>query len=146
MHTHVPPPPPAHESAFVPIPLKAVTYEFTGMPKKSVPYRDGWTWKLFRDMAVRASTTALLRRFVELFVNGLLPKPLWNFLSSAIMIPFHKLAQMKRILLTDPSLKPITIGALLRDIILPVQGWEIIHLDTLTLAWTATGLAGWTLP
>ena len=51
MHTHVPPPLPAHESAFVPIPLKAVRDVITGMPKKSAPHRDGWTWKLFGDMA-----------------------------------------------------------------------------------------------
>jgi hypothetical protein len=29
------------------------------------------------------------------------------------MIPFHKLSQIKRLLLTDPRLRPITIGALL---------------------------------
>jgi hypothetical protein len=56
--------------------------------------RDGWTWELFKDASSRTSTVGLLRKFVELFVNGLLPKPLWIFLSSAIMIPFHKIAQM----------------------------------------------------
>ena len=83
------------------------------MPKKSAPHRDGWTWELFRDMAGRPSTTSLLMKFVELFVNGALKKPLWTFLSSAIMIPFHKLAQMERLLLTDSRLRPITIGAML---------------------------------
>jgi hypothetical protein len=53
---------------------------------------------------------------VELFVNGLLPKPVWMFLSSAIMIPFHKIAQMERLLLSDMSLRPITIGAMLTRI------------------------------
>jgi hypothetical protein len=33
---------------------------------------------------------------VELFVNGSLPKPLWKFLSFAIMIPFHKLSEIER--------------------------------------------------
>jgi hypothetical protein len=75
--------------------------------------RDGWTWELFKDAASRTSTANLLKKFVELFVNGLLPKPFWTFLSSAIMIPFHKIAQMERLLLSDPSLRPITIGALL---------------------------------
>jgi len=113
LHTHVPAPPPSCKSPFFPIPLKAVTDVFTGMPKKSAPHRDGWTWELFRDMAGRPSTSGLLRKFVELFANGLLPRALWKFLSSAIMIPFHKLAQMERLLLTDPKLRPITIGALL---------------------------------
>ncbi len=36
-----------------------------------------------------------------------------QFLSSAIMIPFHKLALFERGLLKDPRLRPITIGALL---------------------------------
>ncbi len=92
LHTHVPAPPSTYKSTFVPIPLKAITYAFTGMPKKYAPHRDGWTWELFRDMAGRPSTANLLRRFVELFVNGSLPKPLWRFLSSAIVIPFHKLS------------------------------------------------------
>jgi hypothetical protein len=75
-HDHVPLPPSAYKSAFVPIPLKAIADAFTGMPKKSAPHRDRWTWELFRDAPNRPSTTALLRKFVELFVNGLLPKPL----------------------------------------------------------------------
>ena len=31
----------------------------------------------------------------------------------AIIIPFHKIAHIERLLLSDPSLRPITIGALL---------------------------------
>jgi hypothetical protein len=84
------------------------------MPKKSAPHRDGWTWELFRDMAGRTKTCELLRTFAELVANGKLPKPLWKFLSSAIMIPFHKLALIiERDLLEDPRLRPITTGALL---------------------------------
>jgi hypothetical protein len=60
------------------------------MPKKSAPRRDGWTWELFRDMVGHASTTRLLKKFVDLSVNDIHPEPLWKFLSSAIMIPFHK--------------------------------------------------------
>ncbi len=93
---------------------QAITDAFVGMPKKSAPHRDGWTWELFRDAASRPSTAAPLRKFVEFFVNGLLPKPLWKFLSySAIMIPFHKLSQLERVLHSDPRLRPITIGSLL---------------------------------
>ena len=40
-HQHVPAPPSTYKSAFVPIPLKAVTDAFTWMPKKSAPHRDG---------------------------------------------------------------------------------------------------------
>ena len=40
-HTHVPAPPSSYKTAFVSIPLKAITDTFTGMPKKSGPYRDG---------------------------------------------------------------------------------------------------------
>ena len=65
------------------------------------------------DAVSRTSTASLLRKFVQVFVNGFLPKPLWKFLSSAIMIPFHKLSQMKRLLFADPRQRPITIGALL---------------------------------
>jgi hypothetical protein len=54
-----------------------------------------------------------LRKFIEIFLIGLLPKPLWKLLSSAIMIPFHKLSQIERLLIADPRLRPITIGALL---------------------------------
>jgi hypothetical protein len=113
LYQHVQAPPSTYKSAFVPISLKAVIDAFTRMPKKSAPHREGWTWELIRDMAGRPSTSGLLRNFGELFVNGDLPKPLWKFLSSAIMIPFHKLAQMERRLLADPRLRPITIGAML---------------------------------
>jgi hypothetical protein len=112
-HTHVPMPPSSFQTAFVPIPLKAVTDAFLGMPKKSAPHRDGWTWELFKDMAGRQSTAELLRRFVELLVNGKLPVALRKFLSSAIMIPFHKLSQLERLMMSDPSLRTVTIGALL---------------------------------
>jgi hypothetical protein len=64
-------------------------------------------------MANRPKTAQLLRMLVELFVKDKLPKPLWKFLSTAIMIPFHKLAQMERDLLKDPILRPITIGAVM---------------------------------
>ena len=112
-HTHVPMPPASFKTAVLPVPIKAVTDAFTGMPKKSAPHRDGWTWELFRDMANRPRTADLLRTFVELFANGKLPKALWKFLSTTIMIPFHKLAQVERNPEMDPRLRPITIGALL---------------------------------
>jgi hypothetical protein len=112
-YTHVPSPPFVVMSSFVPIPIKSVLDTFTSMPKKYAPMRDGWTWELFKDAASRTSTANLLRKFVELFVNGLLPKPLWMFLSSAIMILFHKIAHMERLLLSDRSLRPITSGAVL---------------------------------
>jgi hypothetical protein len=44
-------------------------------------------------MTNRPKTAERLRKFVELFANGELSKPLWKFLSTTIMIPFHKLAQ-----------------------------------------------------
>jgi hypothetical protein len=50
-HAHVSPPPTAHKSVFVPIPLKVITDAFTGMSKKSAPHRDGWTCELFKDAA-----------------------------------------------------------------------------------------------
>ncbi len=68
---------------------------------------------MLRDMARRPKTCEPLSAFAELFANGKLPKPLWKFLSSAIMIPFHKLALIERDLLKDPRLRPITIGTLL---------------------------------
>ncbi len=113
LHTHVPAPPSSYKTTSVPIPLNAITNAFTGMPKKSAPHRDGWIWELFRDVVGRETTSSSRRKFVELFVNGSLPKVLCRFLSSTIMIPFHKLSQLERLMLLDLSLRPITIGALL---------------------------------
>ena len=112
-HTHVSMPPSTFKTAFLPVPIKVVTNAFTCMPKKSAPHRDRWTWELFKDMANRPKTADMLRKFVELFANGKLPKPLWKFLSTTIMIPFHKLAHAERDFLKDPRPRPITIGALL---------------------------------
>jgi len=70
--------------------LKAVTDAFSGMPKKSVAHRDGWTWELLRDAAQTPSTEALLRKFGERFSNGTLPEILWAYLASALLYPFHK--------------------------------------------------------
>ena len=99
-HTHVSPPPSSYKATlFVPIPIKAVTDVFTGMPKKSARHRDVWAWELFRDMAKRPKTADLFRSFIEFFFHGKLPKPMWEFLSTASMIPFHKLAQIERDLL-----------------------------------------------
>jgi len=56
-HTHVPVPPSYFKTPFVQVPIKAVMDAFTGMPKKSLPHRDNWTWELFRDAAIRPSTT-----------------------------------------------------------------------------------------
>jgi hypothetical protein len=70
LHTHVHAPPAAYKSTFLTIPSKAVTNAFTCMPKKSAPHRDGWTWEQFRDVASRPSTAGLLRKFMELCVNG----------------------------------------------------------------------------
>jgi hypothetical protein len=64
-------------------------------------------------MADRLKIADLLRSFVELFVNGKLRKPIWKFLSTAIMTLFHKLAEMKRDLIKNPRVRPITIGALI---------------------------------
>ena len=60
-HTHVPPPPSAFITPFVPIPIKVVSDAFIGMPKKSAPMRDRWTWELSKDAASWTSTTDLLR-------------------------------------------------------------------------------------
>jgi hypothetical protein len=69
-----------HSSTFKPtknlIPAKAVSEAFSGMPKKSVAHRDGWTWELLRDAASRPSTAPLLMQFTEHFSNGALPKDL----------------------------------------------------------------------
>jgi hypothetical protein len=113
-HSHFQPPPSSYKTAFWPIPLKAISAAFTDMPKKSAPRRYGWTWDLFRDVANRPSTIALLKKFAETFVNGILPKSLWKFLSSAIVNLFHKLSYwLERDLHSNPRLRHITIGTLL---------------------------------
>jgi hypothetical protein len=94
-HTHVPLPSSSYKTTFVPILIKVVTDAFTCMPNKSAPHKDGWAWELFRDMVGRLKIAELLRVFIELFVDGKLPKPLRKFLSTTIMIPFHKLALLR---------------------------------------------------
>jgi hypothetical protein len=46
------------------------------MPNSSAPNIDGWAWELFKEMAGRPKTADLMLTFVELFVNGKIPKPL----------------------------------------------------------------------
>jgi hypothetical protein len=95
------------------IPLKAVTKAFSGMPKKSVAHRDDWTWELLRDAAQTPSTVANLRKYAERFSNGALPKDLWAYLAYALMYPFHKKLAEERTSITDPALRPVTVGSVL---------------------------------
>ena len=60
-HSHVAPQTSNLKPAKNLIPSKAVFEAFSGMPKKSAPHKDGWTWELLRDAASRPSTAALLR-------------------------------------------------------------------------------------
>jgi hypothetical protein len=60
------------------IPLTAVAEAFPKMPKKSTAHRNEWTWELLRDAAQKPSTASHLRKFIELFSNGALPKILWT--------------------------------------------------------------------
>jgi hypothetical protein len=84
-HNHITP----HTSTFKPaknlIPAKAILEAFSGMPKKFVAHRDGWTWELLRDAARRPSTAALLKKIAQHFSNGALPKDLWTYMASALM-------------------------------------------------------------
>jgi hypothetical protein len=59
------------------------------MPKKSAAHRDGWTWELLRDAAQTASMADLLRKFAE---------------------HFHP---EERTSITDPALRPVTVGSVL---------------------------------
>ena len=94
------------------IPIKAIMDVFKEMATKFAPCRNGWIWKLQRYAANCPTTVAHLRKFTEHFVNGLLPKPLWTFLSVASIILFHKLSQAKRdqLDLLNPKLRPVTIA------------------------------------
>jgi len=83
------------------------------MPKKSAAHRDGWTWELLRDAAQTPSTAALLRKFAEHSSNGALPQNMWAYLASAMMYPFHKKLPEDRTLVTDPALRPVTVGSVL---------------------------------
>ena len=111
----------AHIQAYVPkikpprncIPLNAVTDAFSGIPKKSVAHRDGWTWEVLRDAAQTPSTSALLRKFAERFSNGALPDNLWAYMASALMYPFHKELTEERTSVADPALRPVTVGSVL---------------------------------
>ncbi len=95
------------------IPLKAVRYAFSGMPKKSAAHRDGWTWELLRDAAQTPSTAAPLRKFAERFSNGALPGNLWAYSASALLYPFHKKLPEKRSPSSNPAFKPVTVGSVL---------------------------------
>ena len=95
------------------IPLNVVVEAFSKMPKNSAVHRDGWTWELLRDAAQRPSTASHLRKFIELFSNGALPKNRWTYLASALMYPFHKLMLEDRVDPKDPALRPVTVGSVL---------------------------------
>ncbi len=94
------------------IPLKAATDAFLGMPKKSAAHRDGWTWELLRD-ATQTPSKATLRKFAERFSNGALPENVWAYMSSALLYPFHKKLPEERTSVTDPALRPVTVGSVL---------------------------------
>jgi len=102
-------------------PLKAITDAFSGMPKKLASHRDGWTWELLKDVAQTPSTAALLRKFVERFSNGALPQDLWAYLASALLYPFHKKLPEERTSITDPALRPATVGSVLTRFICRVM-------------------------
>jgi hypothetical protein len=112
-HPHIDP----HTSTIKPtktlISAKALTDAFSRMPKQYAAHRDGWTWGLLRDAASRHSTADLLGKFAEHFSNGALPRDLWTYLASALMYPFHKLLPEDRISVTDPSLRPVTVGSVI---------------------------------
>ncbi len=112
----------SHIEAYIPkikpprncIPLKAVTDDaFSGIPKKFVAHRDGWTWELLRDAAQTPSTASLLRKFDERFSNGSLPDNLWAYLASALLYPVHKKLPEERTSVTDPALRPVNVGSVL---------------------------------
>ena len=94
-------------------PLKAATEAFSRIPKKSAAHRDGWTWELLRDASQTPSTTALLRKFAEQFSNGALSQDLWAYMVSALLYPFHKKLPEERTSVTDPALRPVTMGSVL---------------------------------
>jgi len=92
---------------------KALTDSFSGIPKQSAAHKDGWTWELLRNAASRPSIATLIRRFAEQFSNGARPKDMWTYLASALMYPFHKVLPEERICVTDPSLRPVTVGSII---------------------------------
>ena len=83
------------------------------MPNKFAAHRDGWTWELLRNAAQAPSTAALLRKFAEHFSNGALPQDMWAYLASAVVYPFHKKLPEERTSVTDPALRPVTVGSVL---------------------------------
>ena len=95
------------------IPLKAFTDSFSGMPKKSAAHRDGWTWELLRDAAQTPSMAPLLQKFTEHFSNRSLSQDMWAYLASTLLYPFHKKLPEERTSITDPALRPVTVGSVL---------------------------------
>ena len=90
-----------------------VTDAFSGMPNMLVAHRDGWTWKILKDVAQTPSTATLLRKFAECFSNGALSQDIWAYLASSLLYPFHKKLPEKRTSMTDPTLRPVTVGYVL---------------------------------
>ena len=66
-----------------------------------------------RDAAQTSSTAALLRKIAEHFSNRALPQYPWAYMASALMYPFHKKLPEERISVTDPALRPVTVGSVL---------------------------------
>ena len=65
------------------------------------------------DAAHTLSTATLLKNFAERFSNGALPKDPWAYLASALLYPFHKKLPEERNYITDPALRPVTVGFVL---------------------------------
>ena len=112
-HTHIP----AYVLKVKPptsrMPMKVVTDAFSGMPKKSVAHRGGWTWELLKEATHTPSTATLRRIFAERFSNGAMSTDLWAYLASALLYPFHKKLPEERTSIVDPALRPLTVGSVL---------------------------------
>ena len=66
-----------------------------------------------RDAAQAPSTATLLRKFAEHFSNGALSQDLWAYMASALLNSFHKKLHEERTSVTDPTLRPVTVGSML---------------------------------
>jgi hypothetical protein len=147
----------SHIDVFVPkvksprncIPLKAVTDAFSGMPKKSVVHRDGWTWQLLKDAAQTPSTATLLKNFAERFSNGVLPKDLWAYIASAMLYPFHKKLPEERTSTMDPVLRFVTVGFVLTRLgnrVMVRMRWQVVAAEMLLSHQFSFGITGGVQP
>ena len=82
-------------------------------PTCSATHRDFWSWELIADCMRHSDTALLLSKYCTRFCSGDLPPGFKKYLSSGVLMAFHKDPPEIRALSTLLRHRPITIGSVL---------------------------------